>query len=234
MNSLKLHTLPDPSFMLELSFALLPLLVGGTVVWAIRRTSGRIAGMWAVATVTLWLILTGTLAGLGFLDQWNPPRMPLLFGSIVIFLCWSARQPWIRRLGDLSLKWLVGFQAFRIVVEVMLHQAVQEGVANPTMTWTGTNFDILPGITALLLCPFADRLKPRNLQVWNVAMAIILILTVVTAILAGPTPFRQIGGVPPNVFFARFPFVWLPGVLVTSAWLGHIVLFRKLRQSPEL
>jgi hypothetical protein len=131
------------------------------------------------------------------------------------------------------LKWLVGFQSFRIVVEVMLHQAVQEGVAHPTMTWTGTNFDILPGISALLLCPFAGRVKPRNLQIWNVAMAVVLIFTVVTAILSGPTPFRLIGGDPPNVFVARWPFVWLPGVLVTSAWLGHVVLFRRLRRNPE-
>ena len=110
---------------------------------------------------------------------------------------------------------------------------VQHPVAHPTMTWTGTNFDILPGLSALLLCPFADRLKPRSLQAWNVAMAVVLVFTVVTAILAGPTPFRQIGGEPPNVFVARFPFVWLPGVLVTSAWLGHIVLFRRLRRSAE-
>ncbi|MDE0886430.1 MAG: hypothetical protein OSB70_12965 [Myxococcota bacterium] len=58
-------------------------------------------------------------------------------------------------------------------------------------------------------------------------MAIILTFTVVTAILAAPTPFRQIEGVPPNVLLARFPFIWLPGLLVTSAWLGHIVLFRR-------
>ncbi len=228
-----MHTIADPSFILEWSFALLPLLVGGTVVWAIRRTSGRSAGIWAGATLTLWLVLTGGLAGSGFLDQWNPPRMLFLFGSILIFLFWSARQPWTQRLGDLSLKWLVGFQAFRIGVEVLLHQAVQEGVAHPTMTWTGTNFDILPGISALLLCPFADRLRPRSLQIWNVAMAVVLIFTVVTAVLAAPTPFRQIGGNPPNVFVASFPFVWLPAVLVTSAWLGHIVLFRRLRRSPE-
>ena len=81
-----MHTISDPSFTLEWSFALLPLLVGGTVVWAIRRTSGPSAGMWAGATLTLWLVLTGGLAGSGFLDQWNPPRMLLIFGSILIFL----------------------------------------------------------------------------------------------------------------------------------------------------
>ena len=101
------------------------------------------------------------------------------------------------------------------------------------MTWTGTNFDILPGISALLLCPFAGRMNARTLQAWNISMASILVLTVATAMLAAPTPFRQIGGNPANVFVARFPFVWLPSVLVTSAWLGHVVLFRKLRRGSE-
>jgi hypothetical protein len=101
------------------------------------------------------------------------------------------------------------------------------------MTWTGTNFDILPGISALLLCPFAGRLDARTLQAWNLSMAAILVLTVATAMLATPSPFRQIGGAPANVWVACFPFVWLPSVLVTSAWLGHVVLFRRLRRDPE-
>jgi hypothetical protein len=95
-------------------------------------------------------------------------------------------------------------------VETLLHAAVEEGVANPTMTWSGTNFDIVPGISALLLFPFANRLKPRTLQWWNLAMAVVLVFTVVTAMLATPTPIRQIGGDPANVFVSRFPFVWLP------------------------
>jgi hypothetical protein len=66
---------------------------------------------------------------------------------------------------------------------------------------------------------------------WNVIMAGVLVVTVVTAMLAAPTPLRLILGDPANVFIARFPFVWIPLVLVTSAWLGHVVLFRRLRRS---
>jgi hypothetical protein len=38
------------------------------------------------------------------------------------------------------------------------------------------------------------------------------------------TLLRLIQGDPANVFIAGFPFVWLPTILVPSAWLGHIVL----------
>ena len=227
-----MHVIADPSPSLFWGFFLMPIWVGGTVVWAIDRTSGHAAGLWAGAVLVAWMALIGSLAALGLLDQWNPPRMFFLFASILVFLAWAARQPWTKRLGDLPLAWLVGFQSFRIVVELFLHAAVEEGVANPTVTWSGTNYDILPGVSALVLCFFANRIDRRTLQIWNLSMAGILVFTVVTAMLAAPTPFRQIMGEPANVFISRFPFAWLPAVLVTSAWLGHVVLYRRL-QRPD-
>ena len=74
------------------------------------------------------------------------------------------------------------------------------------------------------------RLDRRVLQGWNLLMAGVLVVTMVTGGLAAPSPFRQIMGDPPNAFVAGFPYVWIPTVLVCSAWLGHIVLFRRLRR----
>ena len=227
-----IHMIPDPSPFLTWSFGLLLPVMGLLVVGAVARTSGRAAGLRAGFVLGIWMTGLGLLAGSGFFDQWNPPRFFLVFASILIFLFWASRKPFTERLGDLPLALLVGFQSFRIVVEIMLHVAVEEGVANPTMTWTGTNLDIVPGVTALLLCPFAARLKPHLLQWWNVSMALVLVVTVLGAMLSAPTPLQQIGGDPANVFVSRFPFVWLPGVLVTCAWLGHLVLFKRLRRSP--
>ena len=156
--------------------------------------------------------------------------MLFLLVPMLAFLVWAARQPWTARLGDLPLALLVGFQSFRILVELLLHQAVKEGIANPTMTWSGTNLDIVSGVTALLLVPFVGRIDRRVLQGWNLLMAGVLAVTVITGLLAAPTPLRQIMGDPPNVFVVGFPGVWLPTILVTSAWLGHIVLFRRLRR----
>jgi hypothetical protein len=226
-----LDSLPTPSAPLYWGFVLLPLLVAGAVVWAIGRTSGGRARQAAGAMLALWLGSTAALGASGVLDAWAPPRMFLVFALVLGFLAWAARQPFTLRLGDLPLELLVGFQAFRIAVEWLLHLAVLEGVAHPTLTWTGTNFDIIPGITALALAPWASRIHQRALQAWNVGMAGVLVVTVVTAVLAAPTPFRQIAGDPPNVFIASFPFIWLPTVLVASAWLGHIVLFRRLRRA---
>jgi hypothetical protein len=154
--------------------------------------------------------------------------MLLILLSMVGYLAWSSRQPWTAKLAELPLSFLVGFQGFRIVVEMLIHKAVQEGIAHPTMTWSGTNWDLVAGVTAVLLAPFAKRLDHRVLQIWNVSMALVLMVTVVTGVLAAPIPFRQIMGEPANTWVTHFPFIWLPTILVFCAWLGHIVLFRKL------
>ena len=101
-------------------------------------------------------------------------------------------------------------------------------MAHPTMTWSVTNWDLVAGVTAVLLAPFAKRLDHRVLQIWNVSMALVLIVTLVTAVLAAPTPFRQIMGEPDNNWVTHFPFIWLPVNLFFCEWLGHTVLFREL------
>ena len=227
-----IDSLPSASEGLFWGFVALPCLVSGTVVIAIRHTSGAAIGRLALLVATVWMGLTGYLGWTGHLDAWAPPRIFFLLALMLVGLAWAARQPWTDRLGDLSLSLLVGFQSFRIVVELLLHQAVLEGVAHPTMTWSGTNLDIIAGVTAAVLAPFASRLNRRLLQAWNLLMAGVLVVTVMGGILAAPSPIRQIMGDPPNVFVASFPFAWLPTVLVLSAWLAHIVLFRRLRRSP--
>ena len=220
--------LPEPSGLLVYGFLTIQLTMAVGLFYCIVRTSGTKALPKAAALLVAWLGITGGLASTGMLDTWDPPPMLLILLSMVVFLAWSSRQPWTAKLAELPLPFLVGFQGFRIVVELLIHIAVQEGMAHPTMTWSGTNWDIVAGVTAVLLAPFAKRLEYRVLQIWNVSMAILLIVTVVTAVLAAPTPFRQIMGEPANTWVTHFPFIWLPTILVFCAWLGHIVLFRKL------
>ena len=220
--------LPEPSGLLVYGFLTIQLTMAVGLLYCIVLSSGTKALPKAVALLVAWLGLTAGLASTGMLDTWAPPPMLLILFSMVGFLAWSSRQPWTAKLAELPLPFLVGFQGFRIVVEMLIHIAVQEGIAHPTMTWSGTNWDIVAGVTAVLLAPFAKRLEYRVLQIWNVSMAILLIVTVVTAVLAAPTPFRQIMGEPANTWVTHFPFIWLPTILVFCAWLGHIVLFRKL------
>jgi hypothetical protein len=132
---------------------------------------------------------------------------------------------------SLGLSALVGFQAFRIPVELLLHRLATEEVIPRVMTYTGWNFDIVTGISAAFLGLLLARgyVAPLVLRAWNVIGILLLANIVTIAILAAPVPFQVFRGGPPNTLPSSFPYVWLPTVFVQLALAGHILLFRRLR-----
>ena len=112
-----------------------------------------------------------------------------------------------------------------------MHQAARDGTMPPQMTYTGGNFDILTGISALVVATLAARgLAPRWLLLaWNALGSLLLVAILVIAVLSLPT-FAVFGSEPArlNTWIAYFPFVWLPAGLVSAAVLGHVLLWRRL------
>ncbi|MEW8492671.1 MAG: hypothetical protein AB2604_02650 [Candidatus Thiodiazotropha taylori] len=229
-----IESLPVASTLIVAGFVILPIVMVLVICAGLLWTVGKRAAVIGLIAFITWLTLTGVLAASGFFDAWMPPRLIIVLGTVLAVLIWASKAEWAARLGTLPLNLLVGFQAFRIIVELLIHEAVAQGVASTTLTWTGTNFDILSGLSAILLAPFVRHVSRGWLQVWNISAALILVFTVAAALLAMSTPFQQIFSNPPNVWIAAFPFVWLPGILVLSALLGHVVLFRRLLKVDHL
>jgi len=177
----------------------------------------------------IWAAICGFVGYSAVLADFStiPPRMMFLFLPTFAGVVFLAFSRYGKRLTNFSITFLVGFQSFRILVELLSHEAVSQGVAPPQMTWTGLNYDVLTGITALVLIPFASKLPKWALHAWNTAGFLLLFLVVAVAIASLPTAFQQLK--PDNVWVAYFPFIWLPTILVSFALLGHLVLFRKLR-----
>lgn len=175
-----------------------------------------------------WLLLTAGLARAGVLADFStvPPRIGLLLFPALLFTVFLGFSSFGDRLSLLPLSFLIGFQAFRIPIELLIHRAVAEGIAPQQMTWNGMNWDILSGISALLLFPFANRIPRWGLLAWNTLALALLLWIVGVAVLSFPGAFQRLK--PDNVWVAYFPFVWLPAVAVTSALLGHVVLYRRL------
>jgi hypothetical protein len=208
-------------FLVEYGFALLAVVIAIVVAAATR--SARVS-----AGICLWLTLTAILASSGRLLRFTvfPPPMGLLITtSCVLTLCLAFSKAGTR-IAALPLSWLVGFQSFRIVVEILIHSSSTIGLAPPQMTWSGMNFDIITGVTALLLAPVVDRVPRVVLFVWNTVGFGLLVWVVLVASLSFPTAFQVFH--PDNTWVAKFPYVWLPAVLVTAAFLGHVVVFRRL------
>jgi len=172
------------------------------------------------------------LARWGVLDRWTmPPPALVMIGLVTATTVYLAFSPYGARFaGRIPLVWLVGFQVFRIPVELLLHRLYEEGVIPVQMTYSGLNFDIVAGITAgLVAIVLATGRKARGLVwAWNVLGLLLLGNIVVIAALSTPAPFRTFMNEPANRLIAMSPFVWLPTILVQAALFGHLVVFRAL------
>jgi len=200
---------------------------------ALRRsglqTSGRAVGLVTVG----YLLVPGALAWSGLLDQYTPVPRPMLlvFAVTAATVAASLSSIGARLSTSLGLASLVGFQAFRIPVELLLHRLATEGTIPDVMTFAGRNFDIVTGLLAALLgvLLLRGRVPLRLLAAWNVLGLLLLANIVIISVLAAPVRFQVLSDGPSNSLPSTFPFVWLPTFLVQLALAGHLILFRRLR-----
>lgn len=177
------------------------------------------------------------LASSGVLAHWErrPPPFMVMMACMTALTVWLARS---RLGGDLarrfSLAALVLSQAFRLPLELIMHQASVEGIMPPQLSYDGWNFDIITGFTAIPIAALLMmNVAPRWLVVaWNV-MGAGLLLTVVSIATASMPLLQAFGSEKLTTWVAHWPFVWLPGVLVQVALLGHLLIWRHLRDTQS-
>jgi hypothetical protein len=192
-----------------------------------RRRRTILAG----AGIALWLAAMAAAALSGVLGRFDvrPPPMVIWFASMVVMTLALAWSPFGRGFADkLPFVALIGFQAFRLPLELIMHRAVVADIMPNVMSYTGYNFDIVTGATALPLALYAWRRPvPRWLiALWNATGQILLLVIAGVALAASPI-FRAFGDDQLNVWVTEFPYVWI-AVMVAAALFGHVVTMRKL------
>ena len=219
---------PDPRKPIEVDFWRRMNDSGVTDEWARAAASNFRAAFGAA----LWLGVTGGLAIAGVLSfETMPPTMlivmALLTAGTVMFALSGVGSALA---SELPLAALVGFQSFRILVELWLHRGYELGHFPVQMTYSGLNFDVVTGVSALLVAWLVHRgvAGRRVVLAWNVVGLGLLATIVTIAILSAPLPFRLFTAGPANVYVTGFPGVWLPAVMVQAALLGHVLVFRRL------
>lgn len=196
-------------------------------------TARRRAWLTAVA-LGAWALTWVALASAGVLSRFDlrpPPFMfmpPLLIGATVAVARSTPGRDVARHLPIAA---LVGIQGFRLPLELVLHRLSVEGALPPQMTFVGFNFDIITGVLALALAAWALR---RPLPTWALLgfnlIGSALLLTIVTiAVLSAPIPIRQFWSEPANTLVASPTYVLLPFILVLAAFIGHTLIFMRLR-----
>jgi hypothetical protein len=224
-----------------LTFVLLPLLLVGLLAWGTSvawsrsgagRAAARRAGVLSAAAGGAWMAVTWTAAWSGILREWDripPPFMFLVAAIFALALLMAYSRLGTRLVAAVPLWILVLVQAFRFPLELAMHDMYARGIMPVQMSYSGLNFDIVTGITALPVALLTATRRTGRLVVaaWNVLGLVLLVNVVTVAILATPR-FRYFGEDHLNVWVTYPPFVWLPAVMVLAALAGHLLIFRAL------
>lgn len=158
---------------------------------------------------------------------------PVILIPLLTILFFSFSKTVKEILPHISQENIIKFQVFRFYVEVLLWALFSEALLPVQMTFEGRNFDIVTGVTAVLLTTrisgfmLLNKLPKGLIILWNILGLALLINIVVIAILSMPTPLRYFMNEPANTIVTEFPISLLPAFLVPLAYMLHILSLRK-------
>ncbi len=175
------------------------------------------------------------IAGVVYSEVLSRVFIPLgpifLFGTVSFAVSIGFTQMGTRMVRAIPLGWMVGFQAFRLPLELVLNDWYKSGTIPQTMTWHGSNWDIVSGIFACIACVFVNN---RRWLAWGFnVIGIVLLLNVGrVAIMSSPVPSGwQVD--PPLELILFLPYAYIVPVCVGGAALGHTLLTRKLLTTTD-
>jgi hypothetical protein len=225
------------------AFVVIPFLLAVTLVWATLtawRQSGasesvaRRAAIVVGADAAAWMALTWVAAASGLLQRWDrtpPPFLVLILTMVVLSAILAFGGVGTRLAHHIPLWMLVAMQSFRLPLELAMHALVARGIMPVQMSYSGRNFDIITGATAIVVAVLLKKgyAGRRLAALWNV-LGFALLVNVVSVAIASMPLLRMFGDDRVVTFVTYPPFVWLPAVMVLAALAGHLVIFRALRR----
>lgn len=224
--------LPAPSATVA-AFVALCIAIIGALLAGVRhseRRDGAKSGSRVVPVTMGLMVWLGALAVIvlsGFVEASPMPRLPVTFIAIMLVSVgagFSRVGGWLA--SSVPLAALVGFQAFRLPLELILHAWAKSGTIPETMTWTGRNWDIVSGVTAIVAAGFVGRSRGWAWLMSFVGIALLVNVARV-AILSSPLPFAW-PVTPPLLLAFHLPYALIVPVCVGGAAFGHVVLLRAL------
>ncbi|MBL0913276.1 MAG: hypothetical protein IBJ09_12985 [Bacteroidia bacterium] len=177
-----------------------------------------------------WALFCGVLSYTGFFRDTDvmPPRFLLVLLPVIAIVVYLYRSLDVSRIRPAA---LLALHTVRIPVELVLYRLYLAGSIPRGMTFEGWNFDILSGITALVLLLYflLRKTQPGGMlfRLWNIAGVVLLAIIVVTAILSSPLPVQAFAFEQPNRAILEFPYTLLPAVVVPMVLLSHLLCLKK-------
>ncbi|MGK7397502.1 MAG: hypothetical protein ACNS62_23190 [Candidatus Cyclobacteriaceae bacterium M3_2C_046] len=177
----------------------------------------------------LWFLIIGGIAASGYFlnTTTQPPRFLFV---LLISLTLTITFYVIIDVRRIKLECLMGIHSLRLPVEIVLFGLYKAGLIPEMMTFMGWNFDILIGISAVLLLFYlfflGQKLPERLIKGWNVAGLFFLMIIIIIAVLSSPLPIQQLAFDQPNVAVLYFPYILLPAYIVPVVMVAHLLAFK--------
>ena len=229
-------TMPSTSSTLAFLGVVALVVVAYSVFFLRAYRNERRAALFAISILGAYMILTAVLASSGaLLSLRGSPRLVLYLVACNGLALALALSPAGRRIVQgVPVAWLVGFQAFRLPLELVLHSWYEQGTLPVQMTYEGHNFDILTAIAALLVAgvlrwvPLSTVAQWRWILGFNVLGVGLLVAVIRIALLSLPWTLRSYMNDPPVQLVFHAPYTWILPVCVAGALWGHVLVFRWL------
>lgn len=224
---------------ISLTFGLTTIATLLLFIWTIRNSNSeqtRKKAMPIFIGLIIWLTIQAvlTLKNIYNSDTTTfPPKiiltgiLPTILTIFLLFITSKGRQ----FIDSLPLKNLTYLNIVRIPVELVLFWLFLNKAIPELMTFEGRNFDILAGITALLIAYFGFtklKISRKGILIWNFICLGLLMNIVVNALFSAPSPIQKFAFEQPNIAILNFPFSWLPTFIVPIVLFGHLTSIRQL------
>jgi hypothetical protein len=201
--------------------------IGVSAAYLPRRTSFAI-----VTGLAIWLVYVGLFSSLGYMRDLSlrPPGILWVVGPVILFVVFVVVRFNIgaRVAAAIPLWLLLGFESFRIGVELLVHRLWEDGLVPKLLTYEGGNVDMVFGLSAPIIAWIATtgRLGLRLAMGWNVLGLLSLASVTASAVLTGP--IKLISTEVPTVAMGFFPYTFIPGFLVPLAVTLHALAIRAI------
>jgi len=212
-------------FLTYLAFVVVAV-IGVSAAYLPRRTT------FAISTgLAIWLVYVGLFSSLGYMrdPSLRPPGILWVFGPLVLFVVVVVRSNIGARVAAAIPLWLIlGFESFRIGVELLMHRLWEDGLMPKLLTYEGGNVDMFFGLSAPIIAWIAvtGRLGLRLAMGWNVLGLLSLASAAASFVLTGP--LKLISTEVPNVAMGIFPYTFIPGFLAPLAVTFHVLAIRAI------
>jgi hypothetical protein len=212
-------------FLTYLAFVVVAV-IGISAAYLPRRTTFAI-----IAGLAIWLVYVGLFSSLGYMRDASlrPPGILWVVGPVVLFVVFVVRSNIGASVVAAIPLWLIlGFESFRIGVELLVHRLWEDGLVPKLLTYEGGNVDMVFGLSAPIIAWIATTGRPglRLAMGWNVLGLLSLANVTASAVLTGP--LKLISTEVPTVAMGFFPYTFIPGFLAPLAVTFHVLAIRAI------